>query len=39
MLGSIAGGLIGIIVLVLYMRRDFRSIFFKSLKNIREKEG
>ena len=37
MLGSIAGGLIGIIVLVLYMRRDFRSIFFTSLKNIRGK--
>ncbi|AHA08710.1 sugar transporter [Bacillus toyonensis] len=34
MLGSIAGGLIGIIVLLLYMRHDFRAIFFKSLKRV-----
>ena len=37
MLGSIAGGLIGIIVLMLYMRHDFRSIFFKSVKRIKGK--
>ena len=37
MLGSIAGGLIGIIVLMLYMRRDFRSIFFKSVARIKGK--
>ena len=38
MLGSIAGGLIGIIVLILYMRHDFRSIFFKSVKRIKGKK-
>ena len=38
MLGSIAGGLIGIIVLMLYMRHDFRSIFFKSVKRIKGKK-
>ncbi|PGS76177.1 putative polysaccharide biosynthesis protein [Bacillus cereus] len=37
MLGSIAGGLIGIIVLILYMRQDFRSIFFKSEARIKGK--
>ncbi len=37
MLGSIAGGLIGIIVLILYMRQDFRSIFFKSAARIKGK--
>ena len=37
MLGSIAGGLIGIIVLILYMRQDFRSIFFKSAAKLRVK--
>ena len=36
MLGSI-GGLIGIIVLILYMRQDFRSIFFKSAARIKGK--
>ncbi|MGO5009954.1 putative polysaccharide biosynthesis protein [Bacillus wiedmannii] len=38
MLGSIAGGLIGIIVLVIYMRHDFRSIFFKNVKRIKGKK-
>ncbi|MDK7476261.1 oligosaccharide flippase family protein [Bacillus paranthracis] len=38
MLGSIAGGLIGVIVLILYMRHDFRSIFFKSVKRIKGKK-
>lgn len=39
MLGSIAGGFIGIIVLLLYMRHDFHAIFFKGWKGIRNKKG
>ena len=39
MLGSIAGGLIGIIVLLLYMRHDFHAIFFKDGKELEIKKG
>ncbi|MFJ8531352.1 oligosaccharide flippase family protein [Bacillus sp. NPDC094106] len=38
MLGSIAGGFIGIVVLLWYMRHDFRSIFLQGWKRIRNKK-
>ncbi|KEK22097.1 putative polysaccharide biosynthesis protein [Bacillus gaemokensis] len=38
MLGSIAGGLIGIVVLLFYMRHDFQSIFFQGWTSIRNKK-
>ncbi|KFN02089.1 polysaccharide biosynthesis protein [Bacillus clarus] len=38
MLGSIAGGLIGIIVLLLYMRHDFRSIFSRGWRGVKHKK-
>lgn len=39
MFGSVAGGLIGMIVLFLYMRQDFKSIFLQRWKRIRNKKA
>lgn len=39
MFGSIAGSLIGVIVLFFYLRNDFRAIFSQSFKVIRNKKA